>query len=232
MNHSDAERQPEDPAAYEPDGTSREILDFDDWAEDPVHLTTHIEQILKSLATELTKGSSRRYDERSLRIRRPYLVNAETGHLYGHQLCWICVTALACRAPHLPQLRACRWCLQIDRFYARRLGLGHILPVFDWYAPPIRDLPTYRLLDWPAREDVAAAWSGVARLDRWRIENVRLACTYMEVESGEVDLYDWQRLLTVGSNRSHLYWRMYVCSNFPEIRRAIRSDGLWESAGL
>lgn len=192
--------------------------DYDDWAASSDNLAQHIAGILHGL-TAGTKESAR---QASVNRRWPYLVNPETGHLNGLDLCWICSSALTHSGPMLPKFRACRWCLREDRRQAARLGLLHLLPVFDWPAPPVRDHARADRLEPTARDAIADAWSQISRLDQWRRDSVSLAYSWMDVVSGGVvDLFDWQSRLGFGQNRSISCWAAYVDGYQPNLRRVL-----------
>lgn len=200
------------------DHATNTSTEYDDWVANPDNLAQHLAGILQNL-TQATAEPERKA---SINRRWPYLVDPATGHLNGHDLCWICSSALVHSGPTLPKLRACRWCLAQDRHQAARLGLRHLLPVFDWPAPPVRDRVRADQHDQATRDATTDAWSQVSTLDRWRRDCVALAYEWMEVAAGDVvDLYDWQSRLGVGAHRSFVYWAAYVDGYHPNLRRAL-----------
>lgn len=200
--------------------TTNITVDYDDWVSSPDNLAKHVAGILENL-TAATEESAR---QASIDRRWPSLVNPETGHLNGRDLCWICSSALVHSGPLLPKFRACRWCLAEDRRQASRLGLLHLLPVFDWPAPPIRDRARADRLDLAVREATTDAWSGVSTLEQWRRDSVAMAYAWMNVaKRGVVDLLEWQSSLGVGSARSKACWAAFVGGYHPDLHRALLS---------
>lgn len=203
------------------DDTAHTKTDYDAWATDPGNLAFHLERILESLASTNREQAQ----QASVRRRWPYLVNPQTGHLNGLDLCWICASAPVHTGRLLPRFRACRWCLAQDGAQAATLGLRHLLPVFDWPVPPVRGPQRAEALSADAKDATTAAWCAVSVLDRWRRDSVHLAYGWMDVPAGEVvDLLDWQRRLSVGPNRSRACWDAYVDGYQPALRRALREQ--------
>lgn len=201
---------------------SLEGSDYEAWVQNPENLANHLEGILHRLKDE----NGEHADTESIRRRWPYLVDRESGHLKGYQLCWICVAAPVHTGQFIPAMRACRWCLAEDRHQASRLGLVHLLPVFNWPYPPVRDAALNARSNRRARAAVAHTWSAVSLLDQWRRDSVQLAYSWMAIGSGQViDLYDWQLRLTVGANRSRACWAAYVTGYFPELAQALLGSG-------
>ena len=193
--------------------------EYDDWACEPARTEQHVDGI----RTLLTTYSDEAARAASLRRRDPYLIDPIAGDLRGRRLCWICASALAHEGPRLPRFRACRWCLAHDRGKAQRLGLLHLLPVFEWPFAPVRDEATAAQLPASTRSAVGEAWSSVTQLDRWRRESVALSHAYMSADiDGPIDLYDWQQRLTVGSGRSRACWSAYVEGYFPRLAQAVQ----------
>ncbi len=145
------------------DGTAWTVIDYDDWVADPGNLAMHAGGVLAGRsgvsAEEARQASERR--------RWPYLVNLATGHLEGYDLCWLCAAAILHHGPGLPRLMGCR-CPSVDRGHAARLGLRHLLPMFEWPASPVIEAAWAGALDERAREAIGRAWSEVSVLDRWR----------------------------------------------------------------
>ncbi len=203
------------------DDTARTAIDYDDWVDDPGNLASHVGGIL----ARLSGVSAQEARQASERRRWPYLVNMATGHLEGHDLCWVCAVAIVHHGPRLPRLRGCRSCLAVDRGYAARLGLRHLLPMFEWPAPPVIDAALAGAMDVRAREAISRAWSEVSVLDRWRRDRVLLARAWMEVPDGwRVDLYDWQVNAATLPGRWPAGWEAYVEAHQPGLGRVLQDQ--------
>lgn len=203
--------------------------DYDDWVADPDNLGHHIAGILRILTADLDSAPrsaepSAASRAASLRLRAPFLIDPATGHTPRTQLCWVCGTVPVYTGAHLPRLRACRFCLAFDRSRAARLGLGMLLPLFDWPSQPVLNGASF-----PSSPAVVAAladvWSGVSVLDEWRVSLAQVALSWMNVDPQiGVDLHDWQQQLTVGPSRSQACWRSYVDGHFPALARVLASS--------
>jgi len=191
--------------------------EFDAWAE---HVPEHVDAIRHRLSADQRQAARRA----SLERRRPFLVDPATGHTERTQLCWVCGTVPVHSGPRMPTFRACRFCLVHDRKQAARLGLVMLLPLMDWPSQPV--LPGCEFPAGPAvREALADAWSGVSRLDAWRVSMAQLAMAWMDVDPElGVDLHQWQQDLTVGPNRSKACWSAYVNGYLPQLRWAVASS--------
>lgn len=188
--------------------------DFDAWV---LRVPEHVDEIHGRLWAE-HRAAARRA---SLARRRPFMIDPVTGHTPRTQLCWVCGAMPVHRGPTVPTFRACRFCIGYDRAWAARLGLGMVLPFFDWPSQPVlpgRRFPTAAT----TREVLAEIWSGVSVLHSWHVSLVQAEFGLLgqDAEAG-VDLYDWQQRLTVGLHRSKLCWRTYVDEFFPDLPRLL-----------
>ncbi len=210
------------------DCTARTAIDYDDWVDDPDNLASHVGGIL----ARLSGVSAQEARQASERRRWPYLVNLTTGHLEGYDLCWLYAAAIVHHGSGLPRLRGCRRCPSVDRGHAARLGLRHLLPMFEWPAPPVIEAAWAGALDERAREAIGRAWSEVSVLDRWRRERVLLARAWMEVPDGwRVDLYDWQVNAATLPGRWHAGWDACVEAHQPGLVRILQSQASRAGAG-
>lgn len=188
--------------------------DYDLWVTDSTRTPQHVTSIFGALhrATEPQRKAA------AARRRWPYLLNVSTGHLNGHQLCWVCARNVVYTGRWLPRFRVCGRCLGEDKRQARTVGLLHLLPVFDWSAPPVRIPARTRALDPDARAVVADVWSAVSVLDRWRIALVRGRCLRWGIgESDEVHLDEWRRLCAEDPDASPDAWSAYVTAHWPAL---------------
>jgi hypothetical protein len=120
----------------------------------------------------------------------------------------------------------------VDRGHAARLGLRHLLPMFEWPASPVIEAAWAGALDERAREAIGRAWSEVSVLDRWRRERVLLARAWMEVPDGwRVDLYDWQVNAATLAGRWPAGWEAYVEAHQPGLVRILQSQASRAGAG-
>lgn len=187
--------------------------DYEDWAADPDNLGQHVTGILTDLRADR--------QAESLRLRAPFVIDPATGHTPRTQLCWVCGAVPVHAGGNLPRLRACRFCLAYDKSRAARLGLGMVLPLFDWPSQPV-----LRGASFPSSPKAVTAladvWSAVTVLNDWRVSLAQLTLSFMNVNPAiGVDLHDWQQALTVGPNRSQACWRAYVDGYFPALAEVL-----------
>lgn len=188
--------------------------DYDLWVTDSTNTSHHVTSIFEALhrATEPQRRAA------EARRRWPYLLNVSTGHLNGHQLCWICARAVGFIGRWLPKFRACGRCLDDDKRQARRVGLLHLLPLFDWPAPPVRIPDREQSLEPHERAVIADVWSGVSVLNRWRLTLVGERCVRWGIGDGtEIHLDEWRRLCAEDPDTSLFPWADVITAHWPAL---------------
>ncbi len=151
-----------------------------------------------------------------------YAIDTSTGHLVGRHLCWVCFAMPVHVAATMPRVRACRFCLMHDRWWAGGIGLRMLLPLMDWPSQPV-------IGGWPRdrspwlRAVLVDVWSQVSVLDRWRRDSVAMAATLMQAPgSRPLDLVTWQENLTVGPRRSRACWSAFTDGYYPGLTAHLR----------
>ena len=151
-----------------------------------------------------------------------YVVDTSTGHLGGRHLCWVCFAMPVHEASTMPRLRACRFCLMHDRWWAGGIGLRMLLPLMDWPSQPAVEGWRHDRPPW-VRDALVDVWSQLSVLDRWRRESVEMAAALMgPAVSGPLDLLTWQENLSVGPSRSRACWLAFTDGYYPGLTAHLR----------
>lgn len=192
--------------------------DYDLWVTDSTRTPQHVTSIFDALhrATEPQRSAA------AARRRWPYLLNVSTGHLNGRQLCWVCARTVVHTGRWLPRFRACGRCLGEDKRQARSVGPLHLLPVFDWPAPPVRIPARMQTLDPDARAVIADVWSAVSVLDRWRIDLVHQRCVRWGIwGDDEIHIDEWTRLCAQDPDGSPDAWSEVVTAHWAALHAVL-----------
>jgi len=180
-----------------------DVWDWDAWLDET-------DQHVTNIVGRLSRGQQPQQESRS-----PALINPETGHLSGGELCWVCYSTTPHRGRLLPKFRACYWCLQFDRRQAALLGLKMLLPLMNWHSQPV--LPGGR---YPADEATVRAltdiWAASQLLDEWRRENVQREYALLVDHPQQVHLADWYQHFGYGPRRSQDRWSHFLNLHFPQ----------------
>lgn len=188
--------------------------DWDAWLrQTPTHVTSIIDRIHQQ-ARENSSLTLKDYPS-------PALIDPETGHLTGGELCWLCYGTRPFRAPRLPKFRACRYCLRRDRIEGQKLGLKMLLPLMGWHCQPIL-LGSHFPADPHVRKILKDVWSSGPLLEDWRKDNVRREYALL-YEPGDppVHLAEWCQHVGMGDWRSKRAWWDYVNTYFPALKELL-----------
>jgi hypothetical protein len=189
--------------------------DWDAWlADSNQHVTTLIER--------LHRDAIRAAGNDLKAFRSPGLIDQETGHTVGGKLCSVCYSTWPYRGRLLPAFRSCWYCLQYDKYQARKLGLKMLLPLMDWHCQPI--LPGHNFPSDPETVRILrVAWASAPVLEDWRQENVmREYALMMEPGMMPIHLRDWMNKFGYGWHRSRHTWWHFVSMYLPELADLLR----------
>jgi hypothetical protein len=180
--------------------TAHDPWDWDAWLGDTHQHVTTLQDRIRQDAIRAAGGGLKAYNS-------PGLIDPQTGHTVGGELCSVCFSTLRYRAPLLPRFRCCYWCLHYDKTQARNLGLKMLLPLMDWHCQPI--LPGHTFPTDPhIRQLLYSVWTAAPLLEEWRQENVAREYTHM-LQPGEppIHIHKWMQHFGYGWHRSkHTWW--------------------------